>query len=335
MGAARQAVTFTGPGWEDPLYLPVGSGEGVVRTFHQRLDKDGDPVEPIARSAIFTSSEIDKMAALMTRSGSTLDAVLRDLFTGAELGFTNAGKDTRTFVAANTYRACVYVGVQPGKAGPLLDGSGGTAQRVLWAPTQDPDVTDDRPGSPNPIEVVRDRGTLWPTQINLPKFVTAAMDAHQVAMNRGQVDGNDGHLLAIQAKVMVLLAVLDGRTAPTGDDWELAARVVATSNETRAAVAEAVADQARHANQAKAHAAADRAAILADRMAEESQRRVVKAIVRKLNRVGSATRRDLQQACTAAVRADFPTVLDMLLDKDFLVAEGGDGQPVTYRIKDG
>ncbi|MCI4675289.1 hypothetical protein [Candidatus Mycolicibacterium alkanivorans] len=342
MGAARQAIDFAGPGWEAPLYLPVGSGEGVARVFHVDrdatgdpvVDKDGVPAKPIARSAIFTASEIDKLAALMTRSGSTLDAVLRDLFTGGDLGFTNSGRDTRTHVPAGTYRACVYVGVQPGKAAPLLDGSGGTAQRILWAPTQDPDVDDKRPPCQKPAEVTRARGVLWPTEITLPVFVTAAMDAHQVAMNRGQVDGNDGHLLAIQAKVMTLLAVLDGRVSPNEDDWALAGQVVATSNATRAAVAQTVADQARQTNRAKAHAAADRETIIAARLEEEAQQRTAKIITRKLERVGAegATRRDLLAACRSTLRDVFPTVFDLFIDKKFIVPVAGDGFAQRYRL---
>jgi hypothetical protein len=72
---------------------------------------------------------------------------------------------------------------------------------------------------------------------------------------------------------------------------------------------------------------------VAARLAEASQKRVAQAITRKLQRTGSATRRELLQACASSMRGDFAPVFDMFFDNEFIIlCEGGEGYPARYRL---
>ena len=118
--AATAGVNFHGLHVDS---LPLGSGEGASRTFRP-LGTPPDEPNPVT-SVVFTVPEIDTLTALTSRQGSTLSAELRKLYSGEALGFANAGKDTRTLVAAHSYRACVIVGVQPLRSHALLAGADG------------------------------------------------------------------------------------------------------------------------------------------------------------------------------------------------------------------
>jgi len=139
--AARDAIAYTGLAALDSVpELPVGSGEGIARTFAE------NGAETI-HTAIFTAPEIDGLAALMRRQGATLESVVRQMFTGEALGFANARKETRVIVRRLSYRAGLIVGVQPLRAGALLTGAdGGTPQRFVWFPVLDQDMPEQRPG---------------------------------------------------------------------------------------------------------------------------------------------------------------------------------------------
>lgn len=141
--AAREAIQFVGASVPEPLLeLPPGSGEGIARTFQE---VDGETVH----TALFTAPEVDTLGALMGRQGSTLEGEIRKVFAGETLGFTNAHKHTRTQVARLSYRAGLVVGVQPLRAGALLNGAdGGTPQRFIWAPVLDRDMPDVPPACP-------------------------------------------------------------------------------------------------------------------------------------------------------------------------------------------
>lgn len=76
----RDAIVFTGHGAATDLpELPVGSAEGIARTF------DINSASPTDR-AIFTAAEVDTLAALFQRQASTLEGELRKVWMGERLG---------------------------------------------------------------------------------------------------------------------------------------------------------------------------------------------------------------------------------------------------------
>ena len=122
-----------------PAVRNLGSGEGIVKAY--QVDADGR----LEHSAIlFNVAEIDTMTALRDRSASTTMGTLREVFSGGTLGFSYAGKGKDGHVEAHKYRMTLITAVQPRRAGGLLDDSaGGTPQRFMWFPADDPRISED------------------------------------------------------------------------------------------------------------------------------------------------------------------------------------------------
>ncbi|MBF6233957.1 hypothetical protein [Nocardia farcinica] len=329
-GAATDAVEFIGSN-SMPIAIeefPLGSGEGIARTFQT------GPIDEDARGrsrAMFSVPEVDTIAAIGTRRGSTLMAELRKVYMGEQIGFANANKNTRTTLAAHSYRACMTIGVQPLKAGPLLDDAdGGTPQRLLWLPVSDPDAPDERPAEPKPMRV-KVRAWTARVELNVPEVARQEMDAHRLAVLRGDdVDPLDGHRMLTRLKVAAALSILDAREFVTEEDWQLAGTVIRVSDRTRAEVKRAVAERAREANHARALAKAEEAGIIADRAEDRERERIRGAILRCLERRGTVSRKDLRNTLKSSLRDRFDAELVDLLDAGSIVAIS----ETTFRLAD-
>ncbi|WP_407686004.1 hypothetical protein [Mycobacterium sp. HUMS_1102779] len=329
--AARDAIVFRwrhGDVVELPEF-PIGSGEGIARTFMPPpTDKYGIPEREQIVSAIFSAPEIDTAAALFSRSGSTLESELRKAFSGEQLGFTNAQSHTRTRVAAHTYRCGMILGVQPGRAGALLDGAdGGTPQRQVWLPVLDPDMPDERPAEPAPLTVTQPD---FDGDLAVPDVAREAIDAHQLAMHRGTVDPLDGHRLLVQLKVAAALMILDNRdelAAINGEDWRLAGVVMSMSDHTRAWVQRERAEAAQRSNRGRALATAEREELISDR----KLMRAKDATLRWLGRSGEISGVDLRRKLKADLRDNFSAAVSELADEGRIVAIQTD-KGIRYRL---
>ena len=174
-----------------------------------------------------------------------------------------------------------------------------------------------------------------PYLIGVPVRVRSAIRHFRwrVEVGSPDVDPLDGHLMLVRLKVSFGLALLEGRRDIEEDDWRVAGQLMDVSNRVRAETRAAVVDRHRRKNTARAHEQADREAIIAEKLSEKNQQRAAKAITRKLQRVGAATRRELQQTCDSSLSRDFPAVFDLLVDQGDLVAEGGEGNATQYRLR--
>lgn len=301
--------------------VPVGSGEGIPRTFRP-VGADPEGPNPVT-AAIFSISELDTWSALAARTGSTLTATLRAVFGGATIGFANAGKDTRTIVPEHSYRASLVAYVQPERAGALLSAAdGGFPQRFLWLWTGDPDVPDECPPAPkalpdpSPAWVAVDDVDYVGDQIQLcvPDIARDEIIARRRAVLRGDagVDPLDGHSMFVRLKVAAALMLLDSRTAMTAEDWALAGQLMAASAATRRACQRAVAAQFRRSNRARAQAAAEREEVGSDRRFQRCQ----ETLLRALDKAGGGliARRDLRQKLRSDIRAEFGAVIAQLIE---------------------
>lgn len=319
---AAEAVQFTNCA-AVPV-VPLGSGEGVASTFRPPDTKPDEP-NPVT-TALISTPEIDTMTALTNRQGSTLSAELRKMWSGETLGFGNAGKDTRRIVAAHSYRACLVAGVQPLRAGPLLSAAdGGLPQRFLWMPTDDQDAPDTPIDWPGARTV---RAPAWHasstrhlsvvgagTNLTIPEIARREIDAHRLAVLRGApgVDPLDGHALLCQLKTAAALTALDGRTIVNDEDWHLAGVLMAVSKATRERCRRAITEQARAANQARAHAAAEREEIGDDRRLQRTREAIERWLV-KVPADGWLPRRDLLPKIKANLRGYFDEALAQLIE---------------------
>lgn len=296
--------------------FPLGSGEGIARTFRSA---DLDPDDPNDRTAaMFTAPEVDTLAALFGRQGATLEGELRKLYSGETIGFNNARKETRSVVAAHSYRASLVIGVQPLRSELLLRGAdGGTPQRITWLPVTDPDAADKAPATPDPMTVLV---PSWqPGPLSIPNEAVTAVDTHRLAMLRGgtDVDPLDGHALLCRLKTACGLMVLDGRSIVSVEDWELAGTVMAVSNWTRAACERAMRDRTRLANKARALAAADRDELVSER----KMQRAKDGILRWLERDGELSRNDLRKKLKVDIRDHLDAAIADLVDAGTIASE--------------
>lgn len=324
-GAARDAVQFvdhTGRPLDDLAEFPVGSGEGIARTFRP-AGADADEANERTR-ALFTIPEVDTIAALGSRQGATLMPELRKLYMGEQLGFANGAKATRSTLPAHSYRASLVVGVQPLRAAALLhDADGGTPQRFVWVPVGDPDAPDVAP-SPQPLIVRLPRWETKTVYLEVPEMARAAMDAHRLATLRGEaVDPLDGHRMLTRLKIAAALMILDGRTVVDDEDWMLAGVVMRVSDRTRAGIERDLEEKARRSNRARAEARAEAEGIVADRAAERLRERARGRIVRTLERRGTETRKGLRNNLDTPLRGVFDAVLSDLLEGAVIRESGG------------
>src|SRR5690606_1806529 len=133
--------------------VTIGSGEGIAAAYVERgKGDDGPGVKHHAYSALFDVAEVDTLASLSGRQGSTLLPELRKVWSGERLGFQNRDASRSLPVEAHAYRAALVAGIQPARAGALLDDeAGGTPQRFVWLPATDPDAPARAPHAPEPV----------------------------------------------------------------------------------------------------------------------------------------------------------------------------------------
>lgn len=234
-----------------------GSGEGIMMQF---LERDPDTKENVLKAhplALLSADEIAQIGAVQGRnSQATFGPVVRSMLTGDQVSTTAVDTERRRRLPRNGYRLCVVAGVQPKLSGVLLDDSdGGTPQRWLWLPADDPgwnapdtewpaplSWTFPRPPAPDPDGFVR---------IDVPEEARAAVvDARRRRLRR-EGDPLDGHRLLTREKVAAALALLHGGFTVTSAWWELSGLVMHRSDVTRAYCAEALAAKAEHEHRAR------------------------------------------------------------------------------------
>ena len=304
----------------------IGSGEGLARLF------SGGKGQPSLSRAHLIVPEVKTLEALMGRQGSTLVGELLKGFMGEPLGFHNAQRDTTTAVAAHSYRLCLGVGVQPENAGFFLSREkDGFPQRFLWLPTIDPYAPEERP---TPVDQIHVPVPAFNVNFDdrhivaIPDNARDEIDAHRhrVLVGDPDVDPLDGHLMLTRLKVAFAIAVVHGRSAIGEAEWKIAGDLIDMSTRVRDQMRTTVDNARRRQNTAKAHDQAEREAIVAEKLTDEAQRRVVKAICSKLRRTGQATRKELRAACAAAIRSEFDPVLEMMVDQQIIATCGDRGQ---------
>lgn len=236
---------------------PLGSGEGISHVFVE-TDDDGQNI-PANYSVWFDVPEIDTFSALVVRQGSTTASEVRKMFSGEGLGFQNSDVTRRKIVPAHSYRAALVAGVQPEKAGPLLDdAAGGTPQRFVWLPATDPGAPTKTPAAPEPLSwsspilsTTTDR-----TMLTVAASIKAELRAERLARLREEITDNNGQQSLVRLKVAALLGLLARRTDVTEADWHLAGYVMAVSDRTRQRMRDTLHADAQRAVRERAEAKA-------------------------------------------------------------------------------
>lgn len=275
----------------------LGSGEGLMHMFvhRARVEVADNPgtyewrVQQHTVSVFAVVDEVDTLTSLSSRQGATLMPALRTMWGGGGFGFGYADPTKALAVQVHRYRLSVVVGIQPARAGALLDDAdGGTPQRFIWAATTDPDAPDERPAPPGPLlwrvpeEATRQHQAPLILEVG-PGAWKEIDDAHTARL-RGATDAADGHALYSRLKVACLLGLLDGRLGASDEDWEIAGLIMARSAHTRAAVEATLAQRRKDEGRGRAEAEAFKQIHVAERVAEQATNRAAKAIGRHLHR---------------------------------------------------
>lgn len=243
----------------------VGSPQAIDSCF---AEGTSEGVVQFNDVALMSIPEIDTITGHAKQQGGSqlMMATIRKVFSGESLGARYATKDLRRTVPKHCYRAAMIVGIQPSRSGLLLDdANGGTPQRWLWMPVQDPEMrrrTDklksplysgsppqvtydvwvphgeqrDEKNKPLPVEI-RSRYEIPVCQSALDMIDDIHVDKHH-----GKADSLDTHTPYTRLKVAALLAFLDRRAGIREDDWALSAQVMWVSNQTRVLCQDALRD---------------------------------------------------------------------------------------------
>ena len=254
VGTPAKGMLFESGDDEWPPRITPGSGEGIAHMFVRMVaettdepGRDGQPKktgrvvqEQYRSSVLFEVDEVDTLTALTSRAGSTLDSVLRALFTAARLGHGYVDKEKRLLVGAHTYRAGLVVAIQPGSAAALFDkASGGTPQRFLFVDAADRDAPDGRPDAPPRKLTLAAQDWGWhPVTLHVPAEAAHEVDATRWRYLRGEgLDPLGSHRMFTRLKLSQALAVLAGRRDMTLDDWWRAGVLIGESVRVTASVA--------------------------------------------------------------------------------------------------
>ena len=319
----------------DPIHTAgVGSGEGILHQYvtyippkKGRKGEEDQPgrVEQHNDKVLFTAGEVDTLGALQQRQASTLMSELRKVWMGEELSFAYVDPTKRLKVEKHHYRGCLTVGIQPARAHAILDDAdGGTPQRFLWLPGNDPDMPDHAPPEPPAIPWTHPAGHGRHGQgdVRLDVCDTATrtiVDAH-IARNRGDGDALDGHALLCQLKTAAALALLDGRTNVDDTDWDLAAVVAQTSAHTRSKIVAELDEKKRQANRAKGIAEAEREHTQDDAHVQRISRRLMRKVAAA--GAGGVKRGDLRGSLNSRERSYYEQAIDRLVQAGQVEVDG-------------
>lgn len=324
MSAAHSAVQIDG--MREPFDVhPLGSGEGIGASYvgFEQGEDGKNALTQHTHAVMFEVGEIDTVAALGSRQSATLMPELRKVWSGERLGFKNRGASLT--VAPHTYRASLICGVQPAKAGALLDDAdGGTPQRFLWLPTTGHEIVRgaeipepfvwNAPGE-DVLPTHNGRRTLDVCR-TARRTIEDAYDrtaALPIDAPTSEDDELNGHALLARLKVGAVLALLDGRGNVSDEDWQLAGIVMTRSDATRAACRRVMRNAEIAARRRQAEGRAD-ATVHGNEYAESAQLEKAKAAI--LGKLGGdwTSRGDVWRGLGKSAREVFDDAIYALED---------------------
>ena len=265
----------------DRVAVPIGSGEGIAAEFLKAdADKSLAPEFQVRDTSVrFNVNEIDTYTSLLARQGAIVDAEVRRLWSGENLGTANANPATRRIIPADMHRGTIIMGIQPVRADGLLGtAGGGTLQRMVFLPGGDPNTPWETPARPDPL----DWESPWPTLPTSSKMLVSVAGEVSEEMRldrvRRQREGGDplkSHRNLSKLKIAALLAALDGRRDVNPDDWALGELIMRESDHQLDIIRAACAETKAAAQRALGVATAEREQAADDAKAKLYQQKIL------------------------------------------------------------
>ena len=329
---ARQSVPL---GREDIYEGPMGSGEGLIECFFDWVSEENPDTGKVVKvkrqtknAAFIVLDEGEALQNMGSRGGTTLLPTLRSAWSGEMIGQSNAAAETRRILSPGEYRMAVTAGFQWSIAAELMaDSSTGTPQRFVLFNANDPtipdEVPDEAPEVPHPpktLPTITGPGQNW---ITLDMPIRREVRARALAVRREQIklDELDVHRDANRLREAALLALMEGRTEVSVEDWALAGMVMTTSDELRRRVIELAKEKASRANVARGEAEGERSAAAT---AIREQTLVGQLTARLVDRLGGdgALWKDLARELTAAkTRHRFAQAVELAVKSGLVTVE--------------
>ena len=239
----------------------LGTGEGFLEAFIRPANRETGEPSGYYESIMMIADESDTVSALKNRSGSTLEGILKEAWTAKRVGFGYRGRNNEK-LNAHSYRLTLVMGVQPTKAGWILeDNGGGFPQRFMWFPSRDhraweayeaAEADELKTGIPYtapqiwPLILPSWRDWEFPQTIPVPDEARKLIRLAAAQAHLGGIENPlDGHALFCRLKFAYALTVLDGRSKMTLEDWELSGVAARLSERVRGWVVSRMGDVAQ------------------------------------------------------------------------------------------
>lgn len=300
----------------------VGSGEGMIGQFYRPPEKKGDPPR-IRQSVMFVADEVDNLTAMGQRQGSTTLSTIRTAFSGGTLGFSYITRGRDVHIPAHGYRMTMVINVQPERAGALFeDAGGGTPQRIMWFPANDPRISVERADHerdfpPLPLPTAMALESSYPRvkgHLGIPVEALTTLLHNREQQGQGRTSALDGHALFSREKFAYALALMDGRMVMNLEDWRLSGIAAEVSRRTRewtqATLDDSQVVEAKQQGRIRGisqHAANDAKSQEDSKKAERAQRHVLKYLgehgPETLVEIRRKARSDIRQWIDGAVNA--------------------------------
>ncbi len=334
---AGDLLPILGP---DPMELPLGSGEGLIDAYLGLVKEDGEskPVKrQVAKSRLFTLDEGRALAEMGGRKGATLMPAICSAAHGNRLGQANASADTYRNLPAGEYRFALIAGFQPEHATALIDdAAAGTPQRFLYVSALDPSIPDEAPAWPAAIDYTPPAHQAGPMGIDPVVAAEIRSRRHSAVTGAVMIPELDAHRDLNRLKVSGLLALLDGRTDITADDWRLSGILLDASDRVRSTIVDAARDRARHAEDSRTATVLRRDEALEESAQGRAVTKMASAIgnhVHRHQRDGGCRRGCVSQATASRDRAVAPidAGIDVAERERWIVVEGDVFRPGASR----
>ncbi|HNP58819.1 hypothetical protein [uncultured Gordonia sp.] len=228
-----------------PVRQAVGSGEAISALYvhsEKVAGPDGGPPETKMVQHETTAwpdwPEVDKLVAVRGRQASTMDAELRQFWSGEGLG--SVTKTASLHVEAHKYRGVATISIQPGRAAALFsDEAGGLLQRLLlFAGDRDPHATGNEPRVDGDLEITV---PYLPPGDDVVEFlvdpvVETIIRERRIARTSGAltVDPLDAHGDLLRLKIAATGAWMHGTLTVDYHTWRWAGSVMEHHRRTRA-----------------------------------------------------------------------------------------------------
>jgi hypothetical protein len=238
---------------QDLITGSPSTGQGLIQSFLQWDTETGGNVLIDDPRRIFISDEIDTLGALSKDAGSTLFGEMRTMLTGGFTGTSNATRERQRRLPAGSYNAQFLVGVQPARAGVLLEGrDAGTPQRFVWVQVTDPKHSQHwKDAPPWPGDLGWSDAFMWALDfdpiVRYPDWLLEELKEHRYRVSKESMHGGElsrhGHLNLLRLKVAAGIAFLHESIVIENLHIEIADMILAASKnvqrECEIAVAEA------------------------------------------------------------------------------------------------